>query len=784
MKKIILAFLMLTSSLIALANQSITFKGKVIDSSEQNISSASIEILNTNFFTTSNSEGSFSIENLPNGEYTIKITTLGYTTLTQKINFPNASEKEIVFKLSPYGNQLEEVIVTAQKRDENQQNLPISISTLTDKQIKEYKIWDIKDITAIVPNLYAANPGDNRNVTSVRGITSTSYDPAVATYIDGVNQFGLDTYISQLQDVERIEVLRGPQGTLYGRNAMGGVINIITKQPNNFTSGFAEIGFGNYNQQRYNAGIKLPILKEKLFFGASGLFSKRDGFYTNSFNDSNFDKQQSTMGNYYLKYIPNSKLAISLNAKHISNNNHGAFPLASSITEALENPYILNQNDIAKMIDKTFNTSLSINYNATNFNLVSQTAYQSNYRYYKSPIDGDFSPLEGYSIVNNYGKDWNNVNVVSQELRFSSKASSTSNFKWIAGTYLFHQYNPVKQGIHIGNDGALIGAPETNVTYINTNVGKGNGIALFGQGTYALNNKLDLIFGLRYDWEDKTQTVQGERQPDGNPIGTIFPETEETASFDAFSPKAGLQYQVNPNSTLFGTYNRGFRTGGISQLSGDPREALLIYDPELSDNFEIGSKNMFLENRLRLNVSFFYTTVNNAQVPTLLLPDAITVTQNAGKLQSKGFEFQTEFIPIKNLEFNYNLGFTDAKYKELNLPDNGATQNYKNNKQLFTPDLSSMLTTQYSHIFNKSTKTFVRLEWRYIGKQYFDLANQLSQDSYNTLNARAGVTYKKIELSLWAENITNKNYIDYAYNFGAAHLGTPQTYGLLLRTNF
>ncbi|MCG9792257.1 TonB-dependent receptor [Flavobacterium algicola] len=767
-----------------MAQQSQVIEGKVINSGSQEIANARIAILNTNIYAISRKDGSFTIEGLAEGNYFAKVKAEGYSVFSQAIKIESGANRALVFTLNLSGNELDEVIVSAQKRDENQQNLPISISTLTDKEVREYKIWDIKDVTAIVSNFNAANPGDNRNITSIRGITSTSYDPAVATYIDGVNQFGLDTYISQLQDIERIEVLRGPQGTLYGRNAMGGVVNIITKQPTNATSGFAELGFGNYNQMRISAGIRLPIVKDKLFFGASGFYSKRDGYYTNDFDGSNFDKQNSVMGNYYLKYKPISKLAITLNAKHIQNSNDGAFPLASSIAEALSNPFVLNQNNIAEMVDKTFNTSLSINYNARTFDFVSQTAYQSNYRYYKTPIDGDFSPLDGYSIVNNYGKDWNNINVVSQELRFSSKANSDSKLQWLAGTYLFHQYNPVKQGTHIGDDGDLLGAPESNVTYINTNTGQGNGLALFGQGTFSISDKLDFIFGLRYDLESKKLSAQGERQADGEQIGTIFPETSASASFNSFSPKAGLQYKINQNSNLFVTYNRGFRTGGISQLSGDPREALLTYEPELSDNFEIGTKNTFLDNHLRVNLTAFYTSVNNAQIPTLLLPDAITVTQNAGKLHSKGVELQTEFIPFKNFELNYNLGFTDAKYKELIIANNGASEIFDYNKQLFTPNVTSMLAAQYGKSITTNTKGFARLEWRYLGKQYFDLPNQFTQSSYHLLNVRAGITYKNVEFVLWAENLTDKNYVDYAYSFGAAHLGTPRTYGILFRTNF
>src|SRR5665811_1036349 len=176
-------------------------------------------------------------------------------------------------------------VVTAQKKEESLQNIPLSTTAISAKQVQQYQLWNSKELTAIVPNLYSNNSGDERNVTSIRGIVTTSYDPAVTTYIDGVNQFSLDTYIASLGDVERIEVLRGPQGTMYGRNAMGGVINIITKQPSNTVSGFAGLDFGNYGQQRYTLGIKAPLIKDRLFLGVAGVYSGFNGFYTNTFNN-------------------------------------------------------------------------------------------------------------------------------------------------------------------------------------------------------------------------------------------------------------------------------------------------------------------------------------------------------------------------------------------------------------------------------------------------------------------------------------------------------------------
>ena len=768
------------------AQTTVDIAGRISTTQGTPVKDASIYLLNSNFNGITNNNGQYVLKNIPLGKYTIRVRALNHSTLTQEINL-TSEQNQFNFELKEQGQALDEVVVTAQKRDENAQQLPLSLSAISARKVEEYRLWNIKSITAIVPNLYSANPGDNRNVTSIRGIASSSYDPAVATYVDGVNQFNLDTYIAQLQDIERIEVLRGPHGTLYGRNAMGGVINIITKQPGNNTQGFVELNIGNFNQQRYNVGLRTPIIKDKLFFGASGLYTKQDGYYTNQFTQSAFDNQHSTMGSYYLKFLANQKLSLTLNVKHNENRNDGAFPLVVGLQDALSNPFTLNQNSVGPLVDNIFNTSLSLNYTGSTFNFTSQSAYQSNYRYYQQPIDADFSPIDGYSIVNNYGRKWNNVKALTQELRFTSPASSTSDLKWVGGTYLFYQNSPVRQGTYFGDDATLVGAPFNNFTSINTNKSNNYGIAFFGQGTYSLNSKLDLIAGLRYDFEHKKQSIRGEFQPDGGELMETRSDTSSTARFNAFSPKVGVQFHAASNSNLFATYSRGFRAGGISQLSSDPTEAPLnTYQPEFSNNFEIGSKNTFLENKVRVNIALFYTTVNNAQVPTLILPDAITVTQNAGKLESKGAELELALTVLRGFELDYNLGYTDAKYTRLNLPSNGSSVSFVNNKQIFTPDLTSMLALQYGHSLNNehNLKLIARGEWRYTGKQYFDLANQLQQNPYNLLNGRLGISSKRFDVFVWGSNLNDEKYVDYAYNFGAVHLGNPRTYGLTLKTVF
>lgn len=404
-------------------SQRAVLSGKVLDKASHPVNGASVFVLNTNYAAISNTDGAFEINNISAGDYTVAVSALGYAAINQKVHVTTGGNTPLQFALDYSANQLEAVVVSAEKKEENVQAVPVSISALTAKNIAEYRLWNTRDLTAIVPNLFAGNPGDGRNVTSVRGITSSSYDPAVTTYIDGVNQFTLDTYIPQLFDVERIEVLRGPQGTLYGRNAMGGVVNIITKQPSNKTDGFAEASAGNYGLQRYSLGIRTPILKNKLYFGAAGLYEGLDGYYTNDYYNEKFDKQHSIGGNYYLKYLASSRWAITLNVKHMAARNNGSFTLNGSKDDAFANPFHVNQDARAKLVDNTFNSSLSVNYSGDKFNFSSQTAYQSNYRYYATPIDGDFAPIDGVTVVNNYGSKWNNVKVLTQEFKFSSPAS-------------------------------------------------------------------------------------------------------------------------------------------------------------------------------------------------------------------------------------------------------------------------------------------------------------------------------------------------------------------------
>ena len=761
-----------------------TLTGLVKTNTGQPLEKASVHLVNTAFNNSTDVNGTFTINYIPRGNYFLEVSAIGYAVTTVPVRLLDTTIQHVDVILIPSFSQLDAVLVTAQKKEEQLRDLPLSITALNSRAIQQFRIWKTNEITAVVPNLYAAHPGDQRTVTSIRGITTTSYDPAIATYVDGVNQFGLDTYLPQLFDVERIEVLRGPQGTLYGRNAMGGVINIITHQPSNTTSGFAEASVGNYGLQRYVGAIRTPVIKDQLYVGLTAGYSSLDGYFTNEFNGKNFDDQNTIHANMYLRWLPDRNWSVTLNGKTQRNRNMGTFPL--QVPGPGGPVFDLNQDAVTELHDDINNASLSIGYSGNAFNFSSQTAAQSNYRFYEDPIDADFSPIDGVTIINNYGRDWNNVKVYTQEFRFSSPANTTHRMKWTAGSYLFSQDAPNKQATRFGKDAFLLGAPDTEFSIIGTTRAKSRGIAGYGQINYELFPHLELIAGIRYDYEKKEMSVLGEYQkdPDPNPQFETRPDTTAVTTFGSFSPKIGFSYR-NANSNVYITYSKGYRTGGFTGFSSDPSQPpLYAYKPEFSNNVELGFKSDWYNNRLKLHAAAFFVAVKDAQVPTLVLPEAITITRNAGRLTSFGVETELDASPVKGLETGWHLGYTHARYTTLNFSSNGTEINLEGMRQVFTPDFTSLLYLQFTQPLNQSVSIHARGEWVYLGQQYFDLKNTIGQDPYSVFNLSAGASYKKLEAVFWMRNITDKRYIDYAYDFGAVHLANPQTLGVTLSARF
>jgi iron complex outermembrane recepter protein len=783
-----------------------TLSGRITAKSGEGVAGANIRVLNTGLGASSDPTGNFSIANLPVGRFTVAVSAVGFASQTLSVLVGESGDKPLNINLAEAANALDEVVVSAEKTEAQARRVPLSLSTFSAKQVADYRLWSLKDLTGLIPNFYSDNPGDDKNVMSIRGITSASFDQPIAVYLDGVNQFRLSTAIPQLTDIERIEILRGPQGTLYGRNAMGGVINIITRQPTNQTTGYAEASAASFGIQRYAVGLKTPLVRGKLFLGASLLTDIRRGYFINKFDNSNFDRYQSLTGNYSLRWLASPRFSATVNVKHFNRENRGSYPLvpfASAFVDSLR--YRVNLNAVAADVDNTLFASATLNYYGHGVDVTAISGYQQSKRYYNGPIDADVQlpfaaqSFDVNSIVIRPDNGQNKFQSFSQEIRASSSAQSVSAFKWTAGLYLFNNRYPTTQSLVVGADGAKFGQPGGPYSAVTTSLADGSGYALFGQGSYQLAPQLTLTAGLRYDNERQTLTV-GSQFVKGAFVQTTRKDTSATTQFSALQPKATLAYQPAENQLLYGTYSRGYRVGGLSQIGFDPSEVPLVaFRPEFSNNYEVGYKSTFLNNRLRANLALFYITVADAQVPTLVPSLGFrTATTNAGNFSSKGVELELSATPVRGLQIDWNTGIVNARYSTLSVPvtvfENGKPQkvsrDFAGNRQIQTPSYTSLLAVQYSRPVGKQTalsrqlSAIVRAEYKAIGQQYFDLPNRYSQDAYSLINLKAGVSARYWSLMVWGRNVGQTTYIGYGYNFGAVTLGAPRTWGVTLAGRF
>ncbi|PVD53804.1 TonB-dependent receptor [Terrimonas sp.] len=774
MKKITFTFLLVVF-VAALQAQSI--KGKITGSNGNPIEAATIKILNTDKTTLTDKQGNFSFANLSTGNYQLSFSSVGYAAQLKNIDVSSKQPAEITITLIEQSKQLAEVIVTADKVEANLQKTPLAVTALNAKQLEEYRVWTISDLTALAPSTFIVEHGNSTgsNFLNIRGSMGFSNDQAVAVYVDGVYQFDYFSAPINFSNIERVEILRGPQGTLYGRNAFGGVLNVITKRPANKTTGFAEIDFGIYGQQRYSAGFNTPIIKNKLFVNAGFQSNNRGAVYENpTLNTKKFDHHNAYSGNVNLKYLVSDKWTIDLNTRYENDKDKGAYPWAATDSAARANPYKVFGNWDNTERRTNFNTSLALKYFGRNFNFTSITAFVDYHIWLPGRFDFDFGPDQLISFTT-----WSRQNELTQEFRFSSPANA-GKWKWTAGSFLFGE--KIKNGstTYFDQDYALF---DPNAPYASISNGKRKayGVAFYGQTTYAVTPKFDITAGARYDVERRELTQNSAYEKNG----IVMPLTADSTAkktFNAFTPKVILSYKLTDKSMVYASYAKGFRVGGFNFGSTTNP----TYNPEKSDNYELGIKNSLLNNRLKINLTAFYFQQKDQQVSTS--QDGINyATLNVGDMDNYGLELEASALPAKNLQVDWTASTSHSEYKKLELFDANTltVKDYKGNKAINNPALQSMLAVQYGIPFSKSAqnfKAFVRGEFRYIGKYELDFVNQYHQDAYGMLNTRAGVTSNHFDVALWVRNLTDVRYM--AYGYGSYMMGLPRMWGLTLTGKF
>jgi iron complex outermembrane receptor protein len=768
-----------------------SISGTVTSRSGAPIAGAAIEALNSTPVALTNSQGRFDLM-LSKGNYQLQISAVGYATKVQEVMI-GIGTTTVSIILTERSQVLDEVIVTANKREENLLNVPTSVTSLSAKRIEDTRTWGLGGLTALVPNYTYQELGvPFQQVQSIRGIQVFSENPAVSTYIDDVNNIDILANGFAFTDIERIEVLRGPQGTLFGRNAMGGVINIITKKPANKTSAFAEASLGNLGLQRYGAGLKIPIIKDKLFAGVNGLYQTQNGYWRNDTTgtgttDRNAQNrlvggEKNLYGNLFLKWLPAQRLQLTLNLKGERDwsDNTGFFVSQGDRDAALANPDSINLARIGEHERKILNTSLVAKYFASRLTITSISAYQIIGLSFR---DIDFPGFYHSFFDDQIGEALPPQKVFSQELRI--QWSIGSKWQYTAGLYGFSQvgYEP---STNLAFESPMM--PDTY--FIFRNKANNHGLAAFGEISYKLVSKLKATVGLRYDYEKREATFNG--FGDAVFSGGVFTQTnvDTTVSGDytAISPKLALSYSVNERSNLYIAYTRGFRAGGVNaqKVPGNVRQT---FEPEYSNNFEAGYKAILASGRLSIGASAFLIQWKDLQFFNLVAPFTYA-RENVGDAQSGGFELELSAIPIKGLQLDGSFGLNKTKYQDFNLKrvnfGSGVetTTPIGGNSLSNAPDHTLFFGAQYEPSLGKKVKGLIRGEVRNVGSYYTDIQNNIEQPSYTLLNGRVGLTLDKVGVFFWIQNAANERYLAFGNpdsSFGRnVRTAAPRTFGLTM----
>lgn len=775
--------------------------GTISDEDGEPLIGATVHIMGTVKGTISDANGTYIINDLSSGQYFLEFTYTGFELQQKQVDLNQ--NQQIDIQMVTASTALGEVIVSANKQLQNIQQTPIAMTAIQSKQIEQLQINELNELNRVAANFNSYDDGGGSfQVFASRGIYTIDVIPAVGIYVDEVPFFASYGFPTLLNDIERIEILKGPQGTLYGRNALGGAINIITKRPTNQTKGFMQFGYGNLNQLNTSAGVSFPVVKNKLFAKVNAGYTQRDGYVDNvAIDTDNLLERESITAGFKMDYYPTNRLSLSLSSGlEVREVNAyallGGFGVSNATLDSIKqvSPYEVNFDRQGIYNTTTTHHALKVSYDFPKATLNSISSLQ----YYETERDNDefdFTPFD----INYISNAVNNNYTISQELRINSTDDGKLN--WIGGMYLYYvdreDITPTVSTELAGNTaGEFTQRLDANIQQ--------TGLALFGQADYELTSQLSVLLGLRYEIERSEITAIREHfrngqnfedpnnivfTPDGpRPSPLVNSSFRTDATFDALSPKIGLDYEVSDDLFLFGNFARGYRPGGLNQFVAD--EDAAQYDPEFSWNYELGVKSSWLNNRLKANLTAFYINWQDQQLFTVV--DQTTFlfgVDNVGESTSQGVELEMNYLPVKGLDLTANIGYLSTEITDYEVTVfTGELVNNEGNQQGYSPEWNGNFSANYERKLGSNTTAFIGLDYIFQSEMFFDPENTVKQESYGLLNGRIGAGYQGFEVSLWGKNITDEVYFSYGYGVGGAasfgSYGLPRTYGFTTTYRF
>lgn len=686
-----------------------------------------------------------------------------------------------------------ELIVTAQRVEENIQSVPIAVTAFSGAALERQSIESLQDIALRTPGFSAGAVDPIQSNFAIRGIGSAfgisqnaGGDASVVVFVDGVYAGRGGTPDIDALSLERVEVLRGPQGTLFGKNTVGGLIQYVTRKPSDETSLRIEGQLGNYDRRVFNARGNIA-LSDKVFLSLGGSVKTHSGYEFNETTGHDVDNEDLKTATAALQFLPSDTLDIVLAADVTDQDQRGNPRHNICDRTVAAGVHCVGINPDPRVVDAFTDGYLrrylqtyrgEVNW-TTPFGVVTSiTAFRSATLNFRTPFFSN--PVNPPNQIESTETDHEHDKQFSQELRLGFDAMD-KRLKGQVGAYYLNEDNDRTEILQQD-----FPAPSITGVAIYPQQVTGRSYALFGQASFAITDTLTATAGVRETWERKSghfigQKVSGPGLPP--PLAANYDVTGQK-SWNALTPRFAVDWQTTPDALVYASATRGFKSGGFQGIAGSAASQSQPYDPEYAWSYEGGAKTQWLDKKLRLNLSIFQTDYDDLQVSSLV-PLCCVVVGNAATARIRGAELEAFFSPIEGLQFDAAYARLDAKFTSF---ANGATANYTGNYLPRAPRDKIHLGAQYS-IDLQGWEALARVDYSNQSHMYFDASNIAAQkqEGYIDVDARVSVTSpdKRWEVAFWGKNLTDELVATYVTAFAPyaqtlVPYAPPRTYGVSL----
>ncbi|MDQ1154489.1 TonB-dependent receptor [Brevundimonas sp. SORGH_AS_0993] len=695
----------------------------------------------------------------------------------------------------PVVGHVEDIVVTARKVAERAQDVPASISVTTGEQLQAAGVNDIQGLTQRLPNVAMSGgiAGTLQGQVGIRGISTLvrniGVESGVGFYVDGVYLGRPEAYNQELIDIDRIEVLRGPQGTLFGKNTIAGVFNIATKSPGDVLQGEGRVEVGNYDLYRLQAYVMGPLSDQFGFKLAAG-YVKRDGVYENLSGGQNGDAIDTASYRASLYYTPRDTTKIVLSFDGLNDRGHPAFfqvvdlagYTSADVVTQKTTPHRIDNNRPDSLTRDNYGLSLTAEQDVALGALTSITAWRRSR--YDASLDDDQNQVDYLS-----SDLWSDTTeIFSQELRLAGRLGPKS--RYTVGAYAYNQKVDTDRILTLGAGFGIPGNPGL------TTIGsvKSEGYALFGDIDHDFSDRLSGSLGLRYSKEDKTvQFGQNDQAGVFSLLGLPTLNYAADASDGDLSPTVSLSYKATPSILLYGRIAKGFKSAAfnvdlVSSVNG------LSAGPESATSGEAGVKSDLFDRRLRVNAAVFTTRYDDLQV-SQLLGSGVTLS-NAGKATINGAELELTAFVAQGLRLDFSGGYTDATYdrfENCSVPTSlgGGSADCSGKRVIGAPRFTVHASAE--QVWPVSLGELVaRIDFSGQSEVYYEATNsdRFKGDARSVVDFRFGLRTSRWDAFAWVKNVGDEAYETYMDDRSAIGVlkttayGEPRTFGLTLTARF